>query len=325
MRQHGFSQTQRELILKKVPSILNSTLTTDMYYLFSKSNSRVELKLFDSRSQRAWLVYHEGRKFNATEFIPNYQVQRKTISSRVVNSVYSSVLSLTKSNWVASRFIDSYSMGASSSLNVSKNARFTLTLEKKFLNGHFIKYGEVLKTQIYDGKNKSSKTFVKIGRGGLFLNERDLALRRELFAPVDYLRISSRFQPSRRHPITRRVQPHLGVDFELPYGEPVYAAKMGTIVRYGFHHAAGNFVVIMHGQGIETSYNHLKNISPDLRVGLRVSGGQKIGSIGCTGYCTKAHLHFAVRKKGKMVNPLPYLNPYPMFAKTILQNRLASN
>lgn len=296
-----------------------------MAFLLSRSGKRTEVKLFDSMAHRGWLIYREGMKFNATEFTPQFQTQKKKLSGVVQGSIYSTIYNKTSSHWIASRFSDAYAMSGPQSLQVQRGARYQLSFEKKYIDGKFIKFGEVLETKVVNNGKIAQKSFVKIGRGGIFINEKDLSLRREFYAPVDYLRVSSHFQPNRKHPITRRVQPHLGVDFELPIGEPVYAAKSGTIVRFGRHRAAGNYVVILHPGGAETSYNHMHSLSPNLRVGLRVSGGQKIGTIGCTGYCTKAHLHFAVRKRGRMINPIPYLNPYPVFAKNKLENHLASN
>lgn len=325
MRRYGFSEYQRQSILRKIPNIRHATLTTDMNFLLSKAGKIVEIKFFDALAHRGWLVYRNGSKFNATEFTPQFQIQRKRLSGKVSGSVYASIFEKTNSHWVASRFVDAYSLGADRNLSVQRGAHFNLVLEKKYIDGKFVKFGEVLETKISNQGRQNEKSFVKIGRGGIFINEKDLELKRPFYAPVDYLRISSQFQPNRRHPITKRVQPHLGVDFELPIGEPVYAAKSGTIVRYGYHHAAGNYVVILHPGGHESSYNHMQSINRNLRIGMRVSGGQKIGTIGCTGYCTKAHLHFALRLKGRMVNPINYINPYPVFAKNKLENHLAAN
>lgn len=325
MREYGFTQSQRQSILRKSASLRQAVLTTDMNFLIQKSPRRFELKIYDSRTSKAWLLVRQGGKANVTEINPQFQTQIKKISGTVNGSIYASIYKKTNSHWMASRFQDAFVIGKVKSLQVQAGAKYALTYEKKFAHGQFVKYGEILSAEVKNAGKTVAKNFFKVGRGGLFLHEDDFDLAREYYAPVDYIRISSHFQPARRHPITRRVQPHMGVDFELPTGEPVYAAKAGTIVRFGYQHAAGNFVVIRHRGRVETSYNHLHSISRDLRIGMRVSGGQKIGTIGCTGYCTKAHLHFALRKNGRMVNPLPYINPYPVFAKTILQRRVANN
>ena len=95
------------------------------------------------------------------------------------------------------------------------------------------------------------------------------------------------------------------------------------VVRYGFNKAAGNYVVLMHGYGYETSYNHMRKVDSKIRRGLKLAAGEKLGEVGCTGYCTKAHLHFAVRQKGRMVDPLKYIRPYPIFAENMLHAKIA--
>ncbi|MBC7371615.1 MAG: M23 family metallopeptidase, partial [Bdellovibrionaceae bacterium] len=80
----------------------------------------------------------------------------------------------------------------------------------------------------------------------------------------------------------------------------------------------------MHGYGYETSYNHMRKVDTKIRRGLKLAAGEKLGEVGCTGYCTKAHLHFAVRQKGRMVDPLKYIRPYPIFAEHMLHAKIAA-
>jgi murein DD-endopeptidase MepM/ murein hydrolase activator NlpD len=196
---------------------------------------------------------------------------------------------------------------------------------KQYEMGQFVKYGEVTQTSLEIDGQAVRKKFVRHKDGGVFFNDQDLLENRPFFAPVNYIKIASTFQPNRLHPITRRLQPHLGVDFELPVGEPVLAARSGVVVRYGNNHAAGNYIVLMHSNGIETSYNHLHRIDRKIRSGLKVTAGEKIAEVGCTGYCTRAHLHFAVKMKGRMVNPMNYIKPYPRSMQAMLEARVARN
>ena len=115
----------------------------------------------------------------------------------------------------------------------------------------------------------------------------------------------------------------MGVDFELPEGDPVFAARTGTVVRLGKNHAAGNFVVLRHAGGVETSYNHMRALSPRVHVGLNMKLGEKVGEVGCTGYCTRPHLHFAMKIRGRMVNPLKYIKPYPSGIEPLLIEKVA--
>ena len=109
----------------------------------------------------------------------------------------------------------------------------------------------------------------------------------------------------RVHPIFGDRRLHTGIDIGAPYGSTVVAAEDGVVAYVGTMSGYGNVVVVDHGGGIATTYNHLSGFS--VGSGQGVSRGQPIASVGCTGYCTGPHLHFEVRISGSPVDPMPYL------------------
>jgi murein DD-endopeptidase MepM/ murein hydrolase activator NlpD len=109
----------------------------------------------------------------------------------------------------------------------------------------------------------------------------------------------------RTHPIFGDSRLHTGVDIGAPYGSAVFAASGGRVVFAGTMSGYGNAIVVDHGGGVATTYNHLSGFS--VSGGASVNRGQTIGSVGCTGYCTGPHLHFEVRIGGSPVDPMPYL------------------
>lgn len=102
---------------------------------------------------------------------------------------------------------------------------------------------------------------------------------------------------------------HNGVDFAAGEGTPYYAAESGTVLYAtnggGYNGGAGNWIVIMHGNGLKTTYMHssVTYVSP----GEQVSRGQNIGAVGNTGDSYGAHLHFEVAVNGTPVDPMTYL------------------
>ena len=109
----------------------------------------------------------------------------------------------------------------------------------------------------------------------------------------------------RIHPIFGTRTLHAGIDIGAAYGSSVWAADGGTVTFVGVMSGYGNVVVVDHGGGLATTYNHLSAFS--VSSGQSVSRGQQVGAVGCTGYCTGPHLHFEVRVNGTPVDPMPYL------------------
>jgi murein DD-endopeptidase MepM/ murein hydrolase activator NlpD len=109
----------------------------------------------------------------------------------------------------------------------------------------------------------------------------------------------------RRHPLTGRSTMHNGLDWAGPRGTAILASADGVVKKASRESGYGNLVIIQHDFGIETYYAHLSSM--DVRVGQRVSRGQKIGGMGTTGASTGVHLHYEVRINGRAVNPMTYI------------------
>ena len=98
---------------------------------------------------------------------------------------------------------------------------------------------------------------------------------------------------------------HQGIDIGASAGSPIYAADGGTVVQAGWQVARGNYIVVSHGNGLHTLYQHCSALYAS--VGQTVSKGQTIAAVGSTGYSTGPHLHFEVWVNYVPVNPLNYL------------------
>lgn len=125
-------------------------------------------------------------------------------------------------------------------------------------------------------------------------------------------RVTSGFNPARRHPITGRVRPHNGKDFAAPTGTPVLAASDGVVSFAGWRSSWGNLIVLQHADGVETRYAHLSRIE-NLAPGATVEQGAIIGRVGSTGLSSGPHLHFEVHANGRAQNPASF-HPYRAMA-----------
>ncbi len=130
-------------------------------------------------------------------------------------------------------------------------------------------------------------------------------------------RISSSFNPKRRHPITKRVSPHNGTDFATPIGTPVYSTGDGRVILTRNHPYAGKYIVIQHGSVYKTRYLHLNKIL--VKKGQQVSRGQRIALSGNTGRSTGPHLHYEFMVRNRPVNAMTAKIP---MASSVPQNEM---
>ena len=128
--------------------------------------------------------------------------------------------------------------------------------------------------------------------------------QRDPLQPMDELIKTSPFG-YRVSPITGSPEnSHRGQDYGAPCGTPVAAAS-GTVVEAGFQvDGGGNRIVVDHGNGLETTYNHLCTIDGGGQPSAR---GEVLGESGTTGASTGCHLHFEVMVNGKLVDPTGWL------------------
>jgi murein DD-endopeptidase MepM/ murein hydrolase activator NlpD len=122
-----------------------------------------------------------------------------------------------------------------------------------------------------------------------------------------YGRITSKFG-SRIDPFNGKIAFHTGLDLRASFKQPIFATANGIVEYAGWAGGYGKLVKIKHKYGYETYYGHLYYIK--VKKGQRVKAGQIIGYAGSTGRSTGVHLHYEIRRYGKLINPLTmlYLN-----------------
>ncbi|SEJ74730.1 Peptidase family M23 [Dyadobacter sp. SG02] len=124
----------------------------------------------------------------------------------------------------------------------------------------------------------------------------------------------------RVHPITGKRKQHYGIDIasELSF-QYVHSTADGVVTNVSFSNSAGIFLQIDHIAGYSTTYMHLAGV--DVSIGERVIIGQTIGWMGASGRVTAKHVHYEIKKKGKVLNPLPYLDLYYRCNQTNLSEK----
>ena len=194
---------------------------------------------------------------------------------------------------------------------LQKGDRFRVMYDEKMCDGEVLAVDTVRYAVFSHGGQDLPMVMYDQGDGGnIWWNEKGESMRKAfLKAPLNYSRISSGFSSARRHPVTRKVQPHTGVDYAAPKGTPVMSIGDGVVTSMKYEGAGGNTVRIKHNSVYSTAYLHLSKYGPGLKAGQRVRQGQVIGYVGSTGRSTGPHLDFRVWKNGTPINPLKMDSP----------------
>ena len=194
---------------------------------------------------------------------------------------------------------------------LQKGDRFRVLYEEKICDGEVIAVDTVRYAIFsHDGEDFPMVMYNQGDGGNVWWNEKGESMRKAfLKAPLNYSRISSGFSHARRHPVTRKVQPHTGVDYAAPAGTPVMTIGDGVVTSVKYEGAGGNTVRIKHNSVYSTAYLHLSKYAKGLKAGQRVRQGEVIGYVGSTGRSTGPHLDFRVWKNGTPINPLKMESP----------------
>lgn len=190
-------------------------------------------------------------------------------------------------------------------LDIRSGDNYYIQYEEIWQDGKFVTEGEIIAAEFNNnGRSIQAVRFKdKNNRSDYFTPEGDSVRKAFIRNPVDFTRISSNFNPNRRHPILNTIRAHRGVDYAAPRGTPIKAAGDGKVIFRGTKSGYGKAVILQHGGNITTLYAHMSGYAAKARLGTRVQQGQTIGYVGATGLATANHLHYEYRINGVHRNP----------------------
>jgi len=310
----------RKLVVSKKYTLLYSvdSVKTAAYFIYEPNDLEyVVYSLVDGLD-----IYKEQREVEIVE---------RTMSGLITVSLDHSIRQQGGGAALVSRVADVFGWQIDF-YSLQRNDWFKVIYEDKIVNGESIGVGEVISAEFSHLKNSYMAYAYDDGEGLDYYDDRGESLQKAFLRyPVDFSRISSRYNPNRVHPVLKSRRPHLGTDFAASKGTPIKAAADGIIITRGFTRANGNWVKIKHNGTYTTGYLHMSKFGK-FKQGQRVNKGDVIGYVGKTGLATGYHLCFRFWKRGQQVDflnekTLPSENPIsldqlPNFgAFTELQNK----
>jgi murein DD-endopeptidase MepM/ murein hydrolase activator NlpD len=253
-----------------------------------------------------WQVRRDGDRWVGSKREVEIEKKVVTVELAIDSSVYQATLSAQEDPGLALALADVFAWDIDFYLDVRKDDRARVVIEKLLVKGRMLRYGELLAASYRGalvGEKRVFRYQLPSGEVSYFQQDGSSARKAFLKSPLKYANVTSRFG-SRFHPILQYLRAHNGVDYAAAVGTPVWSVADGTVVKIGTEDSAGRMICIRHPNSLETCYLHLSSFASSLHAGSRVQQKQVIGYSGSTGLSTGPHLHFAMKRGGHFINPL---------------------
>jgi murein DD-endopeptidase MepM/ murein hydrolase activator NlpD len=278
----------------------------DSLYYSLDSGGGLQVLEYVNDSKR-YVVSRDDGNFSCRAEDIAFDITMRTMGGVIWNSLYEDVIAAGGNGEVAVALATIFEGKVDFFTDLRRGDIFKIVLEALSRDGSFREFGRIHAAALcVNGRWEKAYYYrQKDEIVGEYFDEKGRSLRGIfLRSPLNYRRISSSFSYRRFHPILKRYQPHLGIDYAAPVGTPVVSVGDGVVTFSGWKGPNGKLVVIKHANNYTTSYGHLSRYAKGIRKGVRIRQGQVIGYVGSTGRSTGPHLDFRMKKDGLFVNPL---------------------
>tara|TARA_B100000767_G_scaffold98038_1_gene94029 strand:+ start:967 stop:2175 length:1209 start_codon:yes stop_codon:yes gene_type:complete len=279
----------------------------DKYYTIFNSDSNKFSNLIYQHSLTEKVVMSFLDSLNIIIIKSPIEIRIQKASGAITSSLWQSFIDNKLSPALVSKVASLYAWTIDF-FDIQSGDNYKIIFESKYVENKFIGVGDI-KAVLFNHKGRDFYGFRYLSKSkkveSYFTEFGESMQRALLSAPLEYVRISSKFSNRRLHPIKKVYRPHHGVDYAAPSGTAVVSTGDGKVIFAARSGGAGNMIKIKHSFGnVVTKYLHLLRFEKGIKVGKYVEQGQKIGEVGSTGLSTGPHLDYRVYINGKAKNPL---------------------
>lgn len=297
----GLDDSSVQPLIKLDPELAHLKAGQQFYWILNKNDNLEYLNWLVSEKEERIYERLENGKFKR-QVIKKKSIWRKEVlKGEIQNSLNSSL----REQGLDTRQISQLSNALQwqvSLRKLKKGTQFAILVSREYLGDKLTGQGNVEALRISSG----GKNYYAVqAANGRYYNQQGETLGKGFarYPLQRQARVSSPFNPNRRHPVTGRVRPHKGVDFSVSQGTPVIAPADGTVEKVAYQAGgAGRYVMLRHGREYQTVYMHLSKSL--VKAGQTVKKGERIALSGNTGISTGPHLHYEFHINGRAVNPL---------------------
>lgn len=293
---------------------LNTTSRKEFDFRTIRAGNRYTTFVHEmSDSVHALVLEHDPVHYTIFHFTDSLRIERcenpiivqtKSAAGIITSNLSETIQALGISHALTNRFVDIFAWQVDF-YHLVKGDKFKILYEELSVNDKPYGIGKILGiTFTHNNKERIAVPFDQ-GKGLDFFDADGNSLRKALLKyPIEFTRISSRYNPNRFHPVLKVTRAHLGTDLAAPTGTPIRSVGDGVVVESGYKGGNGNYVTIRHNSTYTTGYLHMSRIAPGMRRGLNVRQGEIIGYVGSTGWATGPHLCYRFWKNGTQVDAL---------------------
>ena len=228
----------------------------------------------------------------------------KEVAGVIGTSLSETIEKLGISNDLTNRFVDIFAWQIDFA-RLQKGDRFKLFYEENQVDNQSIGVGKILGIYFEHFNHPYYAVPFDQGDGIDYFDDQQKSLRKALLKyPIEFTRISSRYNLNRFHPVAKVYRAHLGTDFAAPTGTPIRSVGDGTVEEAQYKSNNGNYVKVRHNGTYTTQYLHMSKIATGIHAGMRVRQGETIGYVGSTGLATGPHLCYRFWRNGVQVDAL---------------------
>lgn len=244
--------------------------------------------------------------FNAEIVTREMNIELNFASGVIDNSLFLAANKSGLNDNTTMELADIFGWDIDFALDIRVGDSFSVLYEEKFLDGKKVRNGNILMAEfINQGRTITAIRYEDSNRDIGYFTPEGLSMRKTFRRnPLDIVRITSRFNLQRKHPVLHKIRAHRGVDYAASTGTPIRATGDGKVITARAKGGFGNTVEIQHGQKYSTLYAHLSKYGKNIKEGRYVKQGQIIGYVGSTGLATGPHLHYEFKVNGVHRNPL---------------------
>ncbi|WP_118794330.1 murein DD-endopeptidase MepM [Haemophilus influenzae] len=297
----GLDDSSVQPLIALDPELAHLKAGQQFYWILNKNDNLEYLNWLVSEKEERIYERLEDGKFKR-QVIEKKSIWRKEVlKGEIQNSLNSSL----REQGLDTRQISQLSNALQwqvSLRKLKKGTQFAILVSREYLGDKLTGQGNVEALRISSG----GKNYYAVqAANGRYYNQQGETLGKGFarYPLQRQARVSSPFNPNRRHPVTGRVRPHKGVDFSVSQGTPVIAPADGTVEKVAYQAGgAGRYVMLRHGREYQTVYMHLSKSL--VKAGQTVKKGERIALSGNTGISTGPHLHYEFHINGRAVNPL---------------------